>query len=153
MKPDSIIFDVDGTLWDSTPIVADAWNEAVADNPHIALHFTAQDLKQLFGRPLPDIADLAFPSLPQQERYALIDDCCRREHTALYTNNRNLLFPGVADTIRSLSRIYPLFIVSNCQSGYIELFLEKSGLASCITDMECPVNTGFGKGKNIRLVM
>ena len=24
---DSIIFDVDGTLWDSTDVVADAWNQ------------------------------------------------------------------------------------------------------------------------------
>ena len=55
MKPDSIILDIDGTLWDSTPIVAAAWNEAVRANPHISLQFTAQDLKQLFGRPLPEI--------------------------------------------------------------------------------------------------
>ena len=153
MKPDSIILDIDGTLWDSTPIVAAAWNEAVRANPHISLQFTAQDLKQLFGRPLPAIADLAFPSLPEQERYALIDDCCLREHTALSASDQDLLFPGVADTIRRLSKKYPLFIVSNCQSGYIELFLEKSGLASCITDFECPGSTGFSKGKNIRLVM
>ena len=26
---DSIIFDVDGTLWDSTDVVADAWNQII----------------------------------------------------------------------------------------------------------------------------
>lgn len=153
MKPDSIIFDIDGTLWDSTPVVAKAWNRAVEANPHISLRFTAQDLRGLFGRPLPAIADMAFPSLPEQERYALIDDCCRLEHTDLHDCEQDLLFPGVADTVRRLSGSCPLFIVSNCQSGYIELFLEKSGLASCITDFECPGSTGFSKGKNIRLVM
>ena len=45
-----------------------------------------------------------------------------------------------------------LFIVSNCQSGYIELFLEKTGLADCITDSECAGRTGLSKGPNIRLV-
>ena len=29
MKTDGIILDVDGTLWDSTPIVAGAWTRAV----------------------------------------------------------------------------------------------------------------------------
>ena len=35
----------------------------------------------------------------------------------------------------------------------MSFFLEKTGLASCITDFECPGNTGLGKGPNIRLVM
>lgn len=153
MKPDSIIFDIDGTLWDATPIVAVAWNQAVEANTDLSTRFTAHDLKQLFGRPLRDIADLAFPTLPERERYVLIDDCCAREHTALSHTDRNLLYPGVADTIRRLSLDYPLFIVSNCQSGYIELFLEKTGLGPYITDFECPGATGRGKGPNIRLVM
>ena len=29
---DGIIFDVDGTLWDSTPVVEKAWNRALKDN-------------------------------------------------------------------------------------------------------------------------
>lgn len=153
MKPDSIIFDIDGTLWDSTPVVALAWNAAIEANTDLTRRFSAQDLKQLFGRPMHDIADIAFPSLPPQERYALLDACCELEETLLYDTEQDLLFPGVADTIRRLSGLYPLFIVSNCQNGYIELFLQKSGLSSCITDFECPGRTGFSKGKNIRLVM
>ena len=31
MYTDGIIFDVDGTLWDSTPIVAEAWTQAVLE--------------------------------------------------------------------------------------------------------------------------
>ena len=29
MKTDGIILDIDGTLWNSTPIVAEAWNEII----------------------------------------------------------------------------------------------------------------------------
>lgn len=153
MKPDSIILDIDGTLWNSTPVVADAWNLAVAENSSLPVRFTAYDLTQLFGRPLNAIADLVFPSLEEKERYALIDACCEQEHAFLSASTQDLLYPGVADTIRKLSKSCPLFIVSNCQSGYIELFLEKTGLSDCITDFECPGGTGLGKGPNIRLVM
>ena len=153
MTPDSIILDIDGTLWNSTPIVSDAWNQSLELRSSLTFRFTTERLTHLFGYPMQEIADLSFPSLPPQERYALLDDCMEREHAFLSACTQDLLYPGVADTVRKLSSYCPLFIVSNCQSGYIELFLEKTGLASCITDFECPGNTGLGKGPNIRLVM
>lgn len=133
--------------------MAEAWNQAVADNSSLSVRFTPHDLTQLFGRPLDTIADIVFPSLEEKERYALIDACGEKEHQYLSASTQDLLYPGVAETIRKLSKSLPLFIVSNCQSGYIELFLEKTGLSDCITDFECPGGTGLGKGPNIRLVM
>lgn len=153
MKPDSIILDIDGTLWNSTPIVAEAWNKAVLQKTGIQNHFTAQKLTQLFGHPLTKIADLSFPFLEEAERYALMDLCCEQEHIFLSAADEDLLYPEVANTIPLLSQKYPLFIVSNCQAGYIELFLEKTGLAPYITDFECPGNTGLNKGPNIQLVI
>ena len=106
MKPDSIILDIDGTLWNSTPVVADAWNLAVAENSNLPVRFTAYDLTQLFGRPLNAIADLVFPSLEEKERYALIDACCKQEHAFLSASTQELLYPGVADTIRKIGRAH-----------------------------------------------
>ena len=119
MKPDSIILDIDGTLWNSTPIVAEAWNEIVASQKDVPVRFTAKRLTQLFGKTLDTIADLVFPFLEPEKRYALIRACCEREHEFLRASNENILYPGVADTLRALSKDYKLFIVSNCQSGYI----------------------------------
>ena len=152
MKPDGIILDIDGTLWNSTGIVADAWNDVVDPRPDVPVHFTPQQLQQLFGKTLPHIADLCFPFLEPEQRYPLIEACCEREHEFLRESRQNILYPGVAETIRSLSKTTSLFIVSNCQSGYIELFLEKTGLGPCIRDFECPGHTGLEKGPNIRLV-
>ena len=47
---DSIIFDVDGTLWDTTHVVADAWNEVVRSETSLDLSITPQKLKTLFGK-------------------------------------------------------------------------------------------------------
>jgi len=153
MKPDSFILDIDGTLWNSTPIVADAWNEIVSARPDVPVTFTAQRLTELFGKTLKTIADLIFPFLEEEDRYSLIDACCKREHEFLRASQDNILYPEVDSTIRALSKKYKLFIVSNCESGYIELFLEKTGLGPFITDFECPGYTGLGKGDNIRLVV
>ena len=152
MKTDGIILDIDGTLWNSTPIVAEAWNEIIEKRDDIPFRFTAKQLTQLFGRPLPVIADMVFPFLEEKERYDLINECCECEHELLRASTQNILYPGVAETMKALCKKIPLFIVSNCQSGYIELFLEKTGLADCITDSECAGRTGLPKGPNIRLV-
>ena len=150
---DSIILDIDGTLWNSTPVVADAWNKVLSEQPGISFRFTPERLTQLFGLPMDKIAEISLPFLEAEKRSALMDRCYEEEPLFLSSSTENLLYPGVADTIRTLSKSCPLFIVSNCQSGYIELFLEKTGLGPCVTDFECPGNTGLGKGANIRLVM
>lgn len=39
---DGIIFDVDGTLWDSTEAVARSWNQAIEENTDFSLSLTAR---------------------------------------------------------------------------------------------------------------
>ena len=57
---DAIFLDIDGTLWDSTHIVADAWNEVLEKKPEIDLVVTPDLLKTLFGKPLSEIAAAIF---------------------------------------------------------------------------------------------
>ena len=59
------------------------------------------------------------------------------------------VFPDVEAGLRRLSVRYPLFIVSNCQTGYIEVFLRWSGLGACFRDFECWGNTGRSKAENL----
>ena len=42
MRVDGIIFDVDGTLWDSTEIVAGAWNQAIIEEGITDVHLTGE---------------------------------------------------------------------------------------------------------------
>ena len=43
---DSIIFDLDGTLWDSRQTVVEAWNQVLRDNNYSDKKLTINDLKK-----------------------------------------------------------------------------------------------------------
>lgn len=149
----NIIFDVDGTLWDSTEVVAKAWNRAIAEVGGTTAIITSSVLKKEFGKTMDIIADDLFHDASEIKRELLMKQCCKYEQDALRENTDNLLYPHVKETIRKLSEKYSLFIVSNCHSGYIELFMEKAGVKKYITDYECFGNTDKGKGENIKLVI
>ena len=149
---DSIIFDVDGTLWDSTEICAKAWTDAIHRETDLSLTIDAPTLKGLFGRLLPDIASVLFADYPKEEQLRLIELCCQEEHKALLAQCAPL-YPALEDTLRQLKEKYRLFIVSNCQAGYIEVFLETSGLGSYFEGHLCPGDTGNAKADNIRQII
>jgi phosphoglycolate phosphatase len=149
----NIIFDVDGTLWDTTEVVAKAWNKAVSEVGGIDINITGDMLKKEFGKPMDVIAKNLFPKASEKERELILQKCCHYEHEALMENTDNLLFPDVKETLIELSKKCNIFIISNCQSGYIELFMEKIGVAQYVIDFECYGNTLKSKGENIKLVV
>ncbi|MCC2254770.1 HAD family hydrolase [Ruminococcus sp. CLA-AA-H200] len=149
---DSIIFDVDGTLWDSTDPVAESWNRAIHDNSDIDLTIDAQILSGLFGKTMTEIGEALFPDLSTAERSRLLDLCYDYENRYL-EDHPGILYEGVAETMEKLSKKYPLFIVSNCQNGYIEVMLKTTGLAPFIKDHLCFGETQTSKGKTIRTLM
>ena len=149
---DGIIFDVDGTLWDSTAEVAVAWNEALRNHSEVELVLTAELLKREFGKPLPEIVEDLFPELSKEEQERIAGYLFKYENKRMETAPC-VLYDGLKETIRELSKQYRLFIVSNCQEGYIEAFLKNTGLEECITDHLCPGDTGVYKAENIRMIM
>jgi phosphoglycolate phosphatase len=149
----NIILDVDGTLWDTTEVVAKAWNRAISEVGGTAAIITSTVLKSEFGKPMDMIANNLFHDVDEKTRELLLMQCCKYEHEALEENSDNLLFEGVKETLMKLSEKCHLFIVSNCQSGYIELFMKKAGIEKYITDHECFGDTGKSKGENIKLVI
>lgn len=148
---DSIIFDVDGTLWNSTGIVADSWTAYLQQKEHLNITVTSELLISLFGRPMPEIARNVFSGHPESEQMRLLDACCNAEHEALLAKCAPL-YEDLDKVIRLLSEKYDLYIVSNCQSGYIEVFLKTSGLEKYFKGHICNGDNGLEKADNIRLI-
>jgi len=150
MKYESLILDIDGTLWDSRGLVAEGYNIQLKQEGLDHLCVTAEELKPLFGKVLEEIADVLFASIPVPERYALMARCMKTENLHMYQDPCRIGYPGVRDTVEALARSYRLFIVSNSERGYPELCMEKLGLTPYIEGHLCYGDTGTTKGKTIR---
>lgn len=153
MKFDGIILDVDGTIWNTTGVVAKAWNKAIDENYPSTPHVTAEILQGQFGKTMEVIAANLFSNLEKKDQDILIGKCCVEEHIAIKNNTENITYEQVLDTIHALSKKVPMFIVSNCQSGYIELVMEKNKIVQDITDKECYGDTLKNKDENIKLLV
>lgn len=152
MKFKAFIFDVDGTLWDSVDVCVMSWNNAISEHSNYPPVVTRDQLKCLFGKPMKEIFEAVFPGIPEEEQIRLAKYCEEYENRML-KEIPGTPYPGVADTIRELSKKADLYIVSNCQSGYIELCMEGLGIGEYIKDYACYGDNKVSKGENIRLLM
>jgi len=147
-----IIFDMDGTLWDSALPVAESWNQVLSQKEGIDKKITKEDMYQVMGKTMDIIAEIFFPTIEKNEREVLLKECCQYENEYLSMHG-GVLYPNLENMFLELEKTYDLYIVSNCQSGYIESFLTYYGFGHYFKDMECFGNTGKKKGANIRLIV
>ena len=149
---DSILFDLDGTLWNAVPEVAKSWTLGLEqlgiDRPPI----TAEELFPCMGLLLPDIVERLLPGMGEEEKPRIISHCCQVENEYLARHGA-ALYPEEERVLESLSRRYSLFVVSNCEKGYIEANFSGSRMGKYFTGFESAGNTGLTKAENISLVI
>ena len=146
-----LIFDMDGTLWDSAENVAVSWNIAIKESGMIERVLTTADIQGVMGKTMDKIADALFSELSKEDRMALLEACCKLENDYLREHG-GVLYPDLEEVWTELSKDYELYIVSNCQAGYIEAFLDHYGFWKYFKDIECYGNNLKQKGDNIRLL-
>lgn len=152
IKTDGIIFDMDGTIWDNTPIFAPAWRRATLERGY-DVEFSADTLRALFGKTMTAIADACIPDENPEKRYETLKLCEEYEMDDLRENSADTCYEGLLETLESLSKRTNLYIVSNCQAGYIETFLDRYDARKFFTDFICYGDNGLGKADNIKLIV
>jgi phosphoglycolate phosphatase len=145
---DAVVFDLDGTLWDTSATCAIAWNR-VLDRHRIAFRtITEHDVRRVTGKPHEQCIREVFVDVQEGDILTLIADT-QVEDNRMVGELGGALYADVESGLRRLGARYPLFIVSNCQAGYIESFFGWSGLGDCFRDFECWGNTGRAKAENL----
>lgn len=148
----SIIFDLDGTLWDPTDVIFRAWHKTINNFNFIKEPVTVEDLQGVFGMQDSLIGEKLFPYLDEKQRNEVITSCFNMENENIKLNG-GLLYKNLESVLKELSGKYKLYIVSNCQSGYIEAFYHYHKLDKYFADFECSGNTGKPKVFNIRAII
>ena len=152
MSVKAILFDLDGTLWDSSAQVAAGWNKCIEEKTDRPERFTVDDMHRFMGKTLDVIASMMFPTLPKEEQLRIIRMCYRYEEDSIKAD-RPYFYEQEREVLERLSKKYKLAVVSNCQTGYIELYMDHCGFPELFCDFESAGATGLSKGQNIRLVM
>jgi phosphoglycolate phosphatase len=151
INPDSLIFDMDGTLWDAVDSYVQSWNEG-AKIENIDRVFTRKDLDHVMGWERGKVLPYFFPDKTSEEReriYETINQC----RAKIIPKQGGVLYEGVREGIIKLASKYKLFIVSNCPKGLIVEFMKWAGLQEYFIDEMAHGVNSQPKCHNIRLLM
>ena len=150
MTFDSLIFDMDGTMWDAVDSYCKIW-DVTSDAFGISRRVCRNELLGTMGLTIDQIFDRLFPD----------SDFNRKAYLAMLAQNeQNMmpilggkLYPGVKAGVKRLSSRYKLFMASNCGSEGLHNFLKFTHLEPFFCDTITFGETGQDKPHNIRLLV
>lgn len=149
---DSIIFDMDGTLWDATASYCEIWRICFA-NRGVCFPFSDDEIKAYMGTPIDGIFDdIVRRTGVEFDRESFLSEISRVEDEEMLRLGGKL-FPGVVDGLRRLSKHYRLFMVSNCSRYGLRNFMAFTGTAPYFTGSLSYGQRNVPKSENIHEII
>lgn len=148
--PDSLIFDMDGTLWDAVDTYAECWEIAFR---HIGIERTVKrdELIAFMGMEIREIANRCFPDMSTERQDEFLKDLYRIQDEQV-ARKGGILFEGVKEGLSELSSRYRLFLLSNCEKNGLKVFMRFAGIEPYITDSITYGDTHRSKKYNLHLL-
>jgi phosphoglycolate phosphatase len=150
-KPDSLIFDMDGTLWDAVDTYASSWN-LTFEKLAIKRTIDRTELMGLMGMEGKKLTKVLMPDFDDDKAYGVYMNVNETRRQILPASGGNM-YPGVVEGIRLLATKYKLFVLSNCAVGIIPLFISWAGITDDITDYIAYGETLMPKHHNMHLLI
>jgi len=141
VRPDAVIFDLDGVLIDSESIWERARRDFSADHGGT---YTEHATRDIMGMSAPEWSHYIAVELGVALPERAIDDGVVALVAAEY-RRRLPLFAGAAEAVRRLARRVPLGLASSSNRSLIELVLELAGLSDCFAATVSSEEVGRGK--------
>ena len=133
---DALIFDLDGTLWNAASASAKGWNIALRELGLLYIYLSAEDIERVTGNPFEQCVKMLLPNISFTEFPNLIQSLDTHEKKII-EDEGGKLYSGVAEGIRELVSHYRLYLISNCQTWYLECFWKYSKLQNFFSDWDC----------------
>lgn len=144
MHHDAIIFDIDGTLWNACPASADGWNAGLA-KLGIDIKISSKQIESIAGNPYEGCIDILLHGI--MAKFPGLLKTINESEAEAVTSRGGVFYDGVIQGIKELAKKYKLFLVSNCQEWYLNLFFGFSGLRPVLTGFDCYEMSGLNKSE------
>lgn len=120
----NIIFDLDGTLWQTSDSYIYAYHK-LCEFYNISDVVPDEVILSCLGVKLDNFLPKLFPNVEDQRELAFRAMGYSIEY--LLSNPEGCCYDGVAQMLNTLSKKYNIYIVSNCLDAYVETFMKISG--------------------------
>ncbi|OAQ39794.1 hypothetical protein A5893_09460 [Pedobacter psychrophilus] len=129
--PDSLIFDMDGTLWDAVDTYAICWN--IVLEKHLIKSITREKLLGMMGWEKEKVISHYFNNISAAIADKIFEDIVEVQDEII-PKIGGKIYDHVVEGIKILSKKYKLFILSNCPPNTIKQFIELAKIETYITD-------------------
>lgn len=149
-KPDSLIFDMDGTLWDNLSTYVIAWNAAFKELGY-SVEVTRDSLQSQMGKEAGQILKNLVPDAPVEKQEVLFDVVIE-QYQKLVPNMKPVIYPGVLEGLKKLHTKYKLLLLSNCEEGGLVNLMDYTQTAHLFIDYKEHGKNNMPKSHNLKLL-